>query len=116
MTISQELMYAILAMDSYHQGYDSTLAHGKNQIGGATKIVESSQVLVDENGQPIDEAASFYATAYDYEGGIVISYRGTDRGFSDFSDTGDVLNGYTLGAGGTSPIGESTGMLACALT
>ena len=64
MTTSKELLYAILAMDSYNQGYDRGIEHDQTQIGSATKTLDSSDVLVDENDQPIDQAAGFYAAAY----------------------------------------------------
>jgi hypothetical protein len=90
MTISKDLFLAILSMDAYNQGYNKGIDHGKTQIGSATKKTDSTLVFTDPNADPNDtppdEAASFYAVAYDISGsGIaeldgttVISYRGTD--------------------------------------
>ena len=72
MTISKDLFLAILAMDSYNQGYGKGLDHGKTQIGSAS--------VAKEDVSAEAKAAGFYAVAYDTEYGTVISYRGTDAG------------------------------------
>ena len=74
MSISKDLYLAILAMDSYNQGYGKGLDHGKTQIGSAT-VKDISSGLDDSGWQD----AGFYAVAYDTEYGTVISYRGTDN-------------------------------------
>ncbi len=76
MTISNELMYAILAMDSYNQGYGEGIKHGKTQIGTAEKGIESDTEISAITSA--SAAAGFYAAAYTYDGGTVISYRGTN--------------------------------------
>ncbi len=80
MSISNELMYAILSMDSYNRGYGEGIAGlgGLNsQIGTATLIDESD---VDENTTGVN--VGFYAAAYklgsDPDAETVISYRGTN--------------------------------------
>lgn len=99
MTISKELMLAILSMDAYNQGYGKGLNHGKTQIGSA-KIKDDSLILNDDPNDPdrIDQDAGFYAVSYTMGSGeTVISYRGTDKNISIpfWSDTGsDLWNGY----------------------
>ncbi len=79
MTISRELMLAILSMDSYNRGYGVGVEglDEEGQIGNATIIPTPSQTGW--------QAAGFYAIAYDMTGVAgfaagerVISYRGTD--------------------------------------
>lgn len=78
MTISnKDLLLAILGMDAYNHGYGLGINHGNNNIGSATKGVDSS-LLVDQDNVPLHEDAGFYAISYDTDFGTVISYRGTD--------------------------------------
>ncbi len=87
MPISQDLFLAILSMDAYNRGYGAGVSDGgtgdtdglgeTGSIGGAV-IDRTSAVLVDENGERLDIDAGFYAVAYERNGEIVISYRGTD--------------------------------------
>ncbi len=107
MPISKELMLAILAMDAYNRGYNSGIV-GPNgnaqtglgltgQIGLATVQANSSNLDMPGNvGR--DQAASFFAISYSWNGQTVISYRGTDEKFYD------ALNGYGLVLG--SPYGD----------
>ena len=73
MTTSKELLYAILAMDSYNQGYDRGIEHDKTQIGDARKLERPSSIELKDWTD-----AGFYAAAYSTPYGTVISYRGTD--------------------------------------
>ena len=64
MTTSKDLLLAILAMDSYNQGYGEGLKIDATQIGTATRIGAA-------NGMPLDAAtaqswidAGFYASSY----------------------------------------------------
>ena len=88
MPVSPTLMQAILAMDSYNQGYDSGLEHGETQIGSATV----SKKLSDFNMETEAQAAGFYAITYNWGDKTVISYRGTDG-------ANDIWQGWTTGAG-----------------
>ncbi len=78
MAVSNNLMQAILAMDVYNQGYGDHLEHGETQIGLAT-VGQDSLILNADPNDPnrIDQAAGFYAAAYNWNGTTVISYRGT---------------------------------------
>ncbi|MCP4183592.1 MAG: lipase family protein, partial [Hyphomicrobiales bacterium] len=79
MTVSNELMYAILSMDSYNRGYGEGIS-GLGGIGtniGAATFTEQSDTLDGDPGVTAD----FYAAAYSYNGETVISYRGTDNPF-----------------------------------
>src|SRR5215217_5899686 len=106
MTINPDLYRAILAMDAYNRGYNAGIGElgGLNSFIGTAKIIETSSAL----GAGVDESASFYAVAYDWNGQTVISYRGTDNlagGYlglltGDFFNA-DVWNGYGIGAGFT---------------
>ncbi|MEQ1710636.1 MAG: hypothetical protein ABL908_04455, partial [Hyphomicrobium sp.] len=77
MAITQELMLAILAMDSYNRDYGAGVVVDGTQIGTAI-LGANSSVLVDAGGGRVDQAASFFAQAYTWNGRTVISYRGTD--------------------------------------
>ena len=83
MSISDDLFMAILAMDSYNRGYAPGLvlpASATSQIGNALLAANSSVLGLGSDGQPIDEAAGFFAQAYTLSNGqTVISYRGTDN-------------------------------------
>ena len=76
MGISTDLFKAILAMDSYNRGYDGGLDFGAGSddtgVGIGTATISTS------NSDPEAVTASFYAIAYNWDGGTVISYRGTD--------------------------------------
>jgi hypothetical protein len=85
-TISPELFFAILSLDSYNRGYDP----GVVGLGGLLSAVGNVVLLTDSETLPetsgIGEAASFYAVAYqDASGNIVISYRGTDDPVGDLA-------------------------------
>ncbi|WNM62097.1 calcium-binding protein [Candidatus Nitrospira neomarina] len=72
MAISSELMYAILAMDSYNRGYNPGILLSGSNIGTAT--IGSDELLPAGS-----QEAGFYAVAYKWNGETVISYRGTDE-------------------------------------
>ncbi len=72
MSTSPELLYAILAMDSYNRGYDPGIVLTGTAVGNAA-IRDITVPLEDW------KAADFYAAAYDTEYGKVIAYRGTDN-------------------------------------
>ena len=78
MTISNELMYAILSMDSYNRGYNAGIAN----LGGLGSKIGTASLVTDSEAVPstkdIAQAAGFYASAYSYKEETVISYRGTD--------------------------------------
>ena len=103
MTLTPELMNAILSMDAYNRGYDPGVrfhADGDsvNKVLGDATIIRQSDV---EFGDPGFDA-NFYALAYNRNGTTIISYRGTDDPAgtitSSFFD-GDIWNGWTIGAG-----------------
>jgi len=109
MTISSTLMKAILAMDSYNRSYNQGIQFSGEAIGTATIILDSSNLgyVLDENGQPVldgnnqpirlDQSIGFYAIAYEYNGEVVVSYRGTDEDILPWSN--DVLNAYGIAIG-----------------
>jgi len=83
MTISKNLLVAILAMDSYNRGYSQGilgLDDPNAQIGPA-KFLRQSSV----NTNSAEFQAGFYAAAYDTPYGTVIAYRGTDDNFNPFT-------------------------------
>ncbi|PZP55670.1 MAG: hypothetical protein DI586_06145 [Micavibrio aeruginosavorus] len=106
--MNNNLMKAILAMDSYNRGYNAGIQLSQNPdvMLGNAKIIMNSSVL----GNGKDQAIGFYAIAYQLAGGEkVISYRGTDVDFLTFEGlTTDVWNGWGVGTG--SPAGKQAGM------
>jgi hypothetical protein len=92
--MNSELFKAVLALDSYNRSYNQGIRLTGTQIGNAT-IIKDSSVFGDIAGTGIrqDANANFYAVAYSYAGGTVISYRGTDN------IGPDMANGWITGAG-----------------
>ena len=92
--MTDDLLLALLSLDSYNQGYAVTIKHGERQIGRATFIQGSA--TLDEAPEVED---GFYGAAYSVPGqGTVLSYRGTD-----FHPIGhlidDAANGWSIGGG-----------------
>jgi hypothetical protein len=98
MTISKELMYALLAMDSYNRGYDQGVAG----LGGAGSKIGSAILQVSPNSISLTDwqAAGFYAASYTFNGETVISYRGTDN-YNPFASGNDIVNGWISALGAT---------------
>ena len=91
---SRDLFLSILALDAYNRGYKPGLlglseAPG-TQIGTAT---------ITKTTRDINADVSFYASAYNWNGETVISYRGTRFDGALGPDLGDVMSGWTLSAG-----------------
>ncbi|MEE9314666.1 MAG: hypothetical protein V3V02_08445 [Rhizobiaceae bacterium] len=97
MTISKDLMLAILSMDSYNRGYGAGikgLSQAKGtQIGTATINKNAEEALLQGSAK----TAGFYAASYTLSSGeTVISYRGTDNfSANDVQGGNDILNGWT---------------------
>jgi hypothetical protein len=73
---SADVLQALLALDSYNEGYDRGLAHSVTKIGSATWITDSTIKL----GLLATSAACFYAAAYRLDDGTtVIAHRRTDN-------------------------------------
>jgi hypothetical protein len=80
--ISPDLFRAILAMDAYNRGYNPGIAGlgGENTGIGLATVRKDSSILGQTGGTFNDQAASFFAQAYSWNGKTVIAYRGTDAG------------------------------------
>ncbi|MFZ2719310.1 MAG: Mbeg1-like protein [Minisyncoccia bacterium] len=83
--MTEELMLAILAMDSYNQGPD-TSEPGLKDVGTTIGTAIAGSAL-------FDATADFFAQSYTWNGKTIISYRGTD------DLVGDALTGYGLAFG-----------------
>jgi Lipase (class 3) len=106
MTTTKDLLLAILAMDSYNQGYGAGLVTGATQIGSANLFTDSSIKL----SETTTKAAGFYAAAYDTPYGKVISYRGTDVLSLNPFGASDIYNGWLAATGlQTSQVGLAYG-------
>ena len=99
MSVSSELMMAILSMDAYNRGYGAGTALDQNasRIGDAI-IDRDSSILGADGDIRRDISAGFYGIAYEWNGATVISYRGTNAETAA-NFTTDALNGYFVGAG-----------------
>ncbi|MGD9851513.1 MAG: calcium-binding protein [Nitrospirales bacterium] len=103
MAISSELMYAILAMDSYNRGYNP----GIKVLGGVSSSIGDTignATVISEDRSSEAQDAGFYGLAYQWNGDTIISYRGTDNLVSppwtdDPAGGSDIWNGYSTGAG-----------------
>ena len=105
MAISKDLFLAILSMDSYNRGYSPGINLSGTAIGNAS-IDKTSSILLDGNGQPLDQPAGFYAISYNTSavsgfsaGEKTIAYRGTDQLFPSFTIGSEIWNAYGVGAG-----------------
>ena len=102
MSISPELLYAILSMDSYNRGYEPGITGlgGENSLIGTAMVRKDATQLLNPGEA---QAAGFYAVAYDTEYGTVISYRGTDNPDLLLSGEGgsgsDIWEGWLTGVG-----------------
>ena len=109
MTISKDLLLAILSMDSYNRGYGAGLSDGQNVVNGVDVdgLGEAGSVIGSASVKAIDlpagsQDAGFYAIAYKLDAAVgegadrlakdttIISYRGTDN----FST--DAVSGYSI--------------------
>jgi hypothetical protein len=103
MSISPELLYAILSLDSYNRGYNPGITtagpDGLGEFGqvGPYSVVSPLSLGRTEAQYAEWQTANFYAAAYLNGGTIVISYRGTDDPLAD------AFTGWTTGAGFLSP-------------
>jgi len=96
-----DLIYAILAMDSYNRGYGSSVKDlaPLGTIGGWS-ILTTAEVEYDQDARD----AGFYAIAYKNGDDIVISFRGTDRNgiipaVHPNLGGSDAVNGYGIALG-----------------
>ena len=78
--MNRDLFLAVLAMDSYNQGYGVGETVDNATLGTATRI-ETTQANTTEF------SIGFSATSYTWGGETIIAYRGTDSKFgSSISD------------------------------
>jgi hypothetical protein len=108
--MNREVILSLLALDSYNRGYGQTIfgLPASESIGRAD-IDRDSLVLGSTSAGRVDEAAGFYAIAYDWNGETVISYRGTNFPstwtLSQIAElSNDVLGGWSMFSG----IGSNT--------
>ncbi len=92
MSISKDLLLAILSLDAYNRGY----GEGIKGLGGLGSKVGPAQIATDSettaSTKDIAQSAGFYAIAYELDKAVedlpahttIISYRGTDKNFSLF--------------------------------
>ncbi|ATN32506.1 hypothetical protein ACO34A_01615 [Rhizobium sp. ACO-34A] len=110
MTISSNLMMAILSMDAYNRGYGAGFVVSGDSIG-TISITNHSAYGIDSTEYEQWQNAGFYAVAYEVEdndiqgllaGQQIISYRGTDTLLSlPWTDEpgSDIWNGWAGGTG-----------------
>jgi hypothetical protein len=93
MAVSNDLMLALLSMDSYNRGYGAGINLTGNQLGNAT--LKATPTNVDVSAW---EAVGFFAQSYTWNGKTVISYRGTNVD-SISTAAADIFNGWVTGLG-----------------
>ena len=102
--MDDQLMNAILSMDAYNRGYNAGIKFGNlpgdNSIDTPGVQIGNAEIY-DNRGDSTAQTAGFYAISYNYNGGNVISYRGTDQVLSTDEIGGDLWNGWVLGGGNT---------------
>ena len=85
-------------MDSYNRGYDE----GIEDLGGLGTKIGRATISTDSettsSTKDSAQAADFYAAAYSYDGGTVISYRGTNTAPEGAMNL-DIANGWATGGG-----------------
>lgn len=98
-----DVFLAILAMDTYHRGGHAGLGENSGLLETVGTQIGTASIARTTESDPEEKAAAqavgFYAIEYNWNDKNVYAYRGTDKGFKDFSSTGDIVNGYTLSAG-----------------
>jgi hypothetical protein len=66
MTISKDLLLAVLSMDAYNRGYGAGMSLTGSQIASLSISVDSTDLLKDPvSGSPVDQAHGFYAISYE---------------------------------------------------
>jgi hypothetical protein len=86
---SKDVMLAVLAMDAYNEGYSPGMTVNYTTSAGGAKVIAQA-------GGADDQAVSFYADAYNWNGETIIAYRGTRiNNSSGLPDLGDMLYGWT---------------------
>jgi hypothetical protein len=71
----KDLFYAILSMDAYNRGYNSGIDLKGSTLGNALISLDAEDEGFLDAGAA--QSAGFYAVAYQWNGEIIISYRGT---------------------------------------
>lgn len=91
MTMNREVFLSILAMDSYQRGYAPGIKGLAQISNGAAVKIGNATLITDSEAKlgPIAESNGFYASAYQWGGDTVISYRGTDF---DAANGGKILD------------------------
>lgn len=87
MAISQDLMLALLSMDSYNRGYGQGIFLTGDSLGLATIGLKSNSLVGSA-----EVTAGFFAQSYSWNGQTIISYRGTDTPI-------DYATGWSTGIG-----------------
>lgn len=99
-----DLLYAILAMDTYNRGYGASMsalgnAINESKIGNFIIVGHSNDEQNADTNPEFD--AGFYAITYKKGSNVVIAYRGTDKNSPIGSEGSDALNGYGIAVGST---------------
>ena len=99
---ANDLIYAILSLDSYNRGYGAGVK-GLSSNGGQARIRTFTIFDTAEDPEGIAKRAGFYAIAYRNAatGEVVASFRGTDVPLLDDDQRGasDAHKGYGLAFG-----------------
>ena len=98
---NDDVFISLLALDAYMRGANEGIANLPDQIGTANRKQLFGESLT-AGLQPSASSVGFGATAYEWNGKTVISYRGTDFGTGNWVDTAkDIFSGWIIGFGET---------------
>ena len=102
MTVSKDLLFALLSLDAYNRGFGAGLEDREtgltNEGIGSATIQRREDLGVDKQIYDQWKDVGFHAEAYDTPYGTVIAYRGTD--FSPGDDiSADAGHGWPVGGG-----------------
>lgn len=98
--MNRNVFLSLLALDSYNRDYNVGLELNGDELGNA-QVIDVINVI-GQSKYLEWQAAGFYASAYNWNGETIISFRGTDN-IEIFAQASDLWRGWAIGGGFTEP-------------